>query len=169
MKLLTNRLIITEFNIDMALDIHLNSLDIDNKRFVPDEVFETVDEAKEVIEFLISQYNSKEGPFVYPILTKDLNQNIGYVQLIKVDDGFEIGYHIAKKYTGKGYATEAVMAFLEYLPKKMGIDIVYGICLSDNIASKHVLNKCGFEKVFEGLALYQGESRMVYKSIYKVK
>lgn len=168
MEIITNRLIIKEFNLDMAKDVHLNSLDEDNRRFVPDEVFETEEDAKEVIEFLISRYDSLDGPFVYPIITKDSN-NIGYVQLIKVDDYFEIGYHIAKKYTGLGYATEAVLAFLKEFPKKLGIEAVYGICLSDNIASKHVLNKCGFKPIFEGLGNYQGENRNIYKSIYKVE
>ena len=41
----TERLIITEMTMDMAMDVHKNSLDEDTRRFVPDEVFETVDVA----------------------------------------------------------------------------------------------------------------------------
>lgn len=41
----TERLIITEFTPDMAQAVHENSLDEDNRRFVPDEVFETVEDA----------------------------------------------------------------------------------------------------------------------------
>lgn len=45
MFLLKNeRLTITEFTPDMAQAVHENSLDEDNRRFVPDEVFETVEE-----------------------------------------------------------------------------------------------------------------------------
>ena len=71
----TKRLIIKEFTLDMAYDVHINSLDIDNRRFVPDEVFETIDEAKETIEFLIQQYDKKDGPFVYPIFIKEKGQS----------------------------------------------------------------------------------------------
>ena len=39
---------------DMAMDIHKNSLDEDTRRFVPDEVFETLEDAKETVEFLMS-------------------------------------------------------------------------------------------------------------------
>lgn len=163
----TKRLIIKEFSIDMALDVHLNSLDIDNRRFVPDEVFETIDDAKETISFLMGQYESQDGPFVYPILIKETKENIGYVQMIKLDNTYEVGYHIAKKYTGNGYATEAVMAFLPVITKKLGITEVEGICLKENLASKHVLNKCGFVKTFEGLDNYQGEEREVFKSVWK--
>ncbi len=45
MKIETERLTITRFTMDMAEAVHRNSLDADNRRFVPDEVFETVEEA----------------------------------------------------------------------------------------------------------------------------
>ena len=168
MKIETNRLLITTFKIDMAEAVHLNSLDIDNKRFVPDEVFETIDEAKDVIEYLIEQYNHNDGPYVYPVLIKDTNENIGYVQMIKIDDNkWEVGYHIAKRFTNKGYATEAIQAFLPFMANKLNINEIYGICLKENIASIHVLNKCGFQKIFEGLGDYQGETKEIYISIYK--
>ena len=161
----TNRLIITKLNIDMAEDIHLNSLDQDNRRFVPDEVFETIEDAEQAIEYLIGQYDNG-GPYVYPILKKDTKENIGYVQMIPLDNEWEIGYHIGMKYTKNGYAKEAVTAFLPIITKKLGIKEVIGICLSENMASKHVLNKCGFVKVFEGLGNYQGEKREIFKSVW---
>ncbi|MBE5891037.1 MAG: GNAT family N-acetyltransferase, partial [Lachnospiraceae bacterium] len=46
----TERLIITEMTMDMIMDIHKNSLDEDTRRFVPDEVFETLEDAKETVE-----------------------------------------------------------------------------------------------------------------------
>lgn len=166
MKLETERLIIVEFTPDMAEDVHLNSLDEDNRRFAPDEVFETVEEAKETLEFLIAQYGSDKGPFVYPVLTK-AGQNIGYVQLVSIDGGWEIGYHIAKQHTGKGYATEAVKAFLPYICAEINIKQVYGICLQENAASLKVMEKCGFEKLYAGEGLYQGKMRPIVKNVWK--
>ena len=169
MRIETERLLIVEFLIEMAEDVHKNSLDEDNRRFVPDEVFETVEDAKATIEFLMSQYGGTEGPLVYPILLKGDGSNIGYVQMVPVDDGiWEIGYHVAKVYTGKGYATEAVKAFLPVAAKQVGTNSVQGICLSENVASKHVLQKCGFNPVFEGIGDYQGEKRDIFKSVWKL-
>ena len=80
----TDRLFITEMTADMAMDVHKNSLDEDIRRFVPDEVFETPEEAEETVEFLMSQYGTADGPLVYAVLLKDGEKNIGYVQLVPV-------------------------------------------------------------------------------------
>lgn len=162
----TERLIIREFDIEMAQAVHENSLDEDNRRFVPDEVFETVEEARETVEFLMSQYGSEDGPLVYPVFTK-VGDNIGYVQLAPIDEGWEIGYHIAKKYTGNGYATEAVSAFMPYIAERKGIKEIYGICLAENIASVKVMEKCGFTNLFEGVGDYQGEKCEIVKNVLK--
>ena len=46
MNIKTQRLEITEFTLDMVEDVHLNSLDEDNRKFNPDEVFETMEDAQ---------------------------------------------------------------------------------------------------------------------------
>ena len=166
MRIETDRLIITDFTPDMAEDVHLNSLDEDNRRFVPDEVFETVEEARETMAFLMSRYGDDEGPFVHPILLKT-GENIGYVQLVNIGEGWELGYHIAKAYTGKGYATEAAQAFLPVMAKKYGLGCIYGICLADNLASVRVMEKLGFENIFTGVGPYQGAQRPIVKNIWK--
>ena len=163
MKIETERLIITEFTMDMAEAVHLNSLDEDNRRFVPDEVFETVEEAAETVEFLIGVYKNGDGPLVYPVLLKD-GTYVGYVQAVPFDDGtWEIGYHIGSNYTKQGYATEAVKAFLPVIMPKLGISRIVGICLADNKASAKVMERCGFIKEFEGIGPYQGEDREICK------
>ena len=88
----TSRLIITELTQDMAMDVHRNSLDEDTRAYVPDEVFETPEDAKTALEFLISRYGSTDGPLVYALITKDTGKNIGYVQLVPIGGGkWEIG------------------------------------------------------------------------------
>lgn len=166
MKIETERLIITEFDLSMAENVHKNSLDEDNRRFVPDEVFETIEDAKETIEFLMSVYETGDGPLVYPVLLKD-ETNIGYVQLVPIEEGYEVGYHIGKEYTGKGYATEALGAFLQDIMPKKNLDAVYGICVSENFASVKVLEKSGFKKEYEGMGQYQGENRQIVKYVLK--
>ncbi|NLD84189.1 MAG: GNAT family N-acetyltransferase [Clostridiales bacterium] len=159
------RLLITEFSSEMSPDVHRNSLDEDNRRFVPDEVFETEEEAREALAFLMSRYEGNAGPFVYPVLLKT-GENIGYVQAAPIGNGWEAGYHIAKPYTGRGYAAEAVSAFLPVIARQLDIDRVEGVCLKENAASVRVLEKCGFRRLYAGPGRYQGEERAIVKTVW---
>ena len=153
----------------MYFDVWQNSLDENNRRFVPDEVFETLEIATEVVNDLIDAYQSEDGPFVYAVIRNEDEVNLGYVQLVKIDLGWEIGYHIAKQYNGNGYASSAVKLFLVYLKQNTNYDEIYGVALADNLASRRVLEKNGFELIFEGIDWYQGEKRKIIKTIKKLK
>ena len=167
MKVKTARLMIAEFDKSMVEAVHINSLDEDNRRFVPDEVFETVEDAAETVEFLMSVYENGDGPLVYPVLLKD-GTYIGYVQAVPSDDGpWEIGYHIGGSYTKRGYATEAVSAFLPVIMKQIGISEIVGICLAENKASVRVMERCGFTKLYEGVGNYQGQERLVCRFVFR--
>ena len=166
MKLETKRLTITEFRPGMAQSVHLQSLDEDNRRFVPDEVFETVEEAAETIAILMDCYKTGEGPLVYPILLKG-GTYIGYVQAVPLEDGtWEIGYHVGADYTKQGYATEAVTAFLPVIMDRLSLRQMQGVCLAENLASRKVLERCGFVKQYEGPGNYQGSERNICRYVY---
>ena len=169
MNIKTKRLEITRFTMDMAPAVHVNSLDEDNRAFNPDEVFETLEIAQDTVGFLMSVYENGDGPLVYPVLLTD-GTNVGYVQAVPMDDGtWEIGYHIGKDYTGKGYASEAVKAFLPVIMEKLSITEMLGICVAENKASIKVLENAGFVKEFEGLGIYQDEERHIYKYRYSAR
>ena len=153
----------------MSYDVWQNSLDEDNRRFVPDEVFETLEEAQDVVKALIDCYSHEDGPFIYAVIRNIDSANLGYVQLVKINEGYEIGYHIAKKYTGHGYATEAVNLFLDYLKNNSNLKDIYGVALATNKASRRVLEKTGFKLYFEGMDLYQGKRRKIIKTVKAVK
>ena len=103
-----------------------------------------MDEAKEKVEYLIECYSQKSGPQVYAILLKN-GTYIGLVHAVFMDDGsWKIGYHVGYKHTGKGYASEAVKAFLPVIMKRLGITEMRGICALDNLSSIRVMEKNGF-------------------------
>ena len=155
----TPRLIVKTFHPDMAADVSANSYDEAIMRFVPDEHFPTEEDALAVISYLMECYNTSVGPFVYPVFLKD-GVNIGYVQLVPIDEGFEVGYHVAPKYINQGYATEALTAFLPWIMKEKSVSTVYGIVDKDNHASIRVLEKCRF--VYDQ-ALKDPKIRYIYK------
>ena len=164
----TERLRIEEFTPEMARVVHENSLDEDNRRFLPDEVFETPGEAAETIAFLMSRYGGQEGPLVYPVLLKD-GTVIGHVQAVPLEDGgWEAGYHIAKRYARNGYATEALRAFLPVVMNTLGIREIKGICAADNTASRRVMEKSGFHPDGEETAFYHGRQAAVCRFTFRL-
>ena len=164
----TDRLVITQLRADMAEDILRNSQDEDNRRFVPDEVFDTLEEAQEVVAFLMEAGKGSEGPYLYPVLTK-AGENIGYVQACMAENGWEVGYHIAKAHTGRGYATEALGAFLPRIVDKLKISCIDGVVLEENAASHRVLEKCGFVLDYQGEGTYQGQPRALRRYVWPQK
>lgn len=169
MRIETQRLIITEFTPEMAEAVHLQSLDDDTRRFLPDEVFETVEAASETIDFLMGVYQTGDGPLVYPILLKE-GTYMGYVQVVPLEDGtYEVGYHVGSAFTKRGYATEAVTAFLPVILPRLGISRIAGICLAENQASVKVLERCGFTKEFDGMGSYHGKEQHICKFVYTLR
>lgn len=156
---------IVKMNKSMYFDIYRNSIDEDNRKYVPDEVFDSLEEASEVVNQIINAYDSEDGPFVYSVIRKKDNANLGYVQLVKLQEEWEIGYHIAKIYSNNGYATQAVKLFLEYVERNTNIKQIFGIALASNKASRKVLEKCGFILIYEGDGLYQGFKRKIIKTV----
>ena len=168
MKIETERLEITELTPDMARDIHEGSLDAETARFVPDEVFASAEEARKAVVMLTAHYTTLDGPLVYAVVEKESGCFTGYVQLVPMKGGaWEIGYHISEKYRGRGFAAEAVRAFLPVMAETLGIRKVYGVCLKENAASCRVLEKCGFERRFAGRGEYQGKIREIAEYIWK--
>ena len=157
LRVATERLVITALTEDMAGAIQRQSLDAATRRFLPDEVFDTLEEAQKTVRELIQAYQSPDGPFVQAVLHG--HALVGYVQLCRIGEGWEIGYHIGEEYRGRGYAPESVRAFLPVIMARLGLREVWGVADEENAASCRVLEKCGFALVERDVGLCHGETR----------
>lgn len=128
-------------------------------------MFETPSAACEAVDFLTSCYENEDGPFVYAVLLRP-GEYIGHVEAVRIDRGWEVGYHIAEAFTGCGYATEALAAFIPFIMRRLNTSELWGICRADNIASWRVLEKCGFVLEHEVEASYHGKIHMVRRYVY---
>ncbi|MGZ4354521.1 MAG: GNAT family N-acetyltransferase [Gaiellaceae bacterium] len=61
----------------------------------------------------------------------------------------EAGWWIAPEWQGRGLATEAGRASVAYAFDTLGVDRVVSICIEENLASRRVMAKLGFEKLTE--------------------
>lgn len=57
----------------------------------------------------------------------------------------ETGYELAPKHWGRGYATEAARAMLDFGFGTLGLHRIMAYCVAENSASAHVLEKLGMK------------------------
>ena len=109
----------------------------------------SIDEIHDYITKVRQQYlDNKMGRFV--AITKDTNELIGWIGLKfnteEVNNKinfYDIGYRLNEKFWGKGYATEATFAWLNYGFEVMKIPILSAAAHTENIASNKILSKIG--------------------------
>ena len=116
--------------------------------------------AETLEEFDFSTYPGRQDLFA--IRLKENGKLIGIILYFDEKEGTcEIGYGIGSAYWNRGFATEAVGRFLEYLLYEKGFRTVYASFFMENDASRRVMEKCGMtycrysEKELE----YQGIER----------
>lgn len=57
-----------------------------------------------------------------------------------------VGFFFNQEHWGSGYASEALRLVIAFGFRELGMHRISGSCLSDNVASERVLQKCGFTK-----------------------
>lgn len=79
------------------------------------------------------------------IVLKENGHVVGSIDFKYVprDGTTEVGYGMNPNYTGRGYMTEALTAFLAF-GKKLGVESVLAETVPDNVRSQNVLKRCGF-------------------------
>ena len=97
-----------------------------------------------VNRFIEAWKNGRSFPWV--VIIKETNKLIGMIEL-RIDlPKADFGYVFAKNVWGKGYATEAARAVLNWAKSQEEIHLIWATCDIDNIASAKVLEKAGMRK-----------------------
>ena len=140
----TERLIIRPFLESDYKDLHEYLSLKETYRYEPGEPI-SLEEAKK-----LALERAKGTDFWAVILKDDSKKLIGHLSFIRAEPEFfftwEIGYIFNPAFQGKGYATEASRALLEYAFKELGAHRVVGFCSTENISSWRVLEKCGMKR-----------------------
>ncbi len=97
---------------------------------------------KVLTEAILPQYQNGIGRWAVHL--KETREFIGWCGLKKVDDEIDLGYRYVQQYWGKGYATEAAQAVLNFGIQQQLPNIV-GCADLENIASVKVLEKIGLK------------------------
>ncbi|MFI4937778.1 MAG: GNAT family N-acetyltransferase [Candidatus Berkiellales bacterium] len=117
-------------------------------------------------EFITGAINSyqKRGFGPYAVLLKENQTLIGFCgffpQQINHKNEIELGYRLAKKYWGNGYATEAASACFKYALEKLNIKRLISCIEPNNTASIRVAEKVGLKS--EGDSTFHGIPILLY-------
>jgi len=110
----------------------------------------TKEKSKRIINEWLTKYRQgKTAP--WGIVLKENNRLIGtggFVEYVPEHRRAIIGYSLDSTYWGKGYATEAAKAFIEYGIKHLKLNRIESIVRVDNIASRRVMEKAGMSYEF---------------------
>ena len=140
----TNRLLLRTFTEDDAVLIYELNLDPDVIRYTHDPIKDLVHAAEILEKVIIPQYalynHGRWG--VHVKATLEFLGWCGLKYLAELNE-IDLGYRFKKEGWGKGYATEAAYASIQYGFEKIGLQRIVARAEIDNIGSWKVLEKCG--------------------------
>lgn len=134
----------------------------------------TLEDGKAVINGKIAQHQSRHGYGHFLVSLKVIDADpkpIGIVSLVtsrgtNPEAWFpapDVGFGFLPEAQGKGYATEAAGALMEYAKEHWGINEVFGMTRPDNIKSVRTLERLGLEYKGTGkVKMLGGDECVVY-------
>lgn len=142
----TERLLLRKLSFDDADDMYLNwCTDPQVCKFYTWTPHENIDETKSFLKIWIEEY---ENPLVFHwvIIEKQYGRAIGTIYLDDIDQSENsavISCLLSRSCWGKGYATEATKAVINYAFQEAGFDIIKSHHHEENIGSGKALLKSG--------------------------
>ena len=140
----TNRLLLRTFAEDDAALIYELNLDPEVIRYTHDPIKDLA-HASEILEKVIIPQYALYNHGRWAVHVKTTLEFLGWcglkyrAELNEID----LGYRFKKEGWGKGYATEAAYASIQYGFEKIGLQRIVARAEIDNIGSWKVLEKCG--------------------------
>ncbi len=129
----------------------------------------SLEQAQETIDGIVrAQAASDVLPLGFAIALRGEGFLIGNCRLKRDRDDpdqADIAYFLNRRHWGRGYATEATQALINYGFEELGLERIFGLCVPENVPSQRVMEKAGMqaEQAFTFYAeqghFYRGEFR----------
>jgi len=137
---------------------------------ISEPIYSTKEEVRELLEKYISSYQNDDY-YRWAVAEKDSLDCIGQIAVYLVNDKNHWGvieYCIGSQFHRKGYATEATKAVIDFSFERVNFHKIEVCHKEHNIASKGVIQKCGF--TYEGTLrdYFYMDDRYVNKCVYSM-
>ena len=123
----------------------------------------TREDVEEWIEKSLRRYR-EHGISLWAVILKADGQLAGDCGLMRQEvDGVtetEVGYHLARRFQGQGFATEAARACMDHAFLKLGLGRVISLIRAENLPSRRVAERNGM--TVEKEAMFAGLPHLVY-------
>jgi len=173
-KIKTKNLKLRYYNLEDVIPVMEMSQEPLSRRWLSNQVTETVDKTTELLKYLVSEYGKVSVllncDFVLGIEELETGLLVGHVGLSPFKNDIEVGFGISTLHQGKGYATEAVLAVSQWALSDCGLSSIVGLVDIKNLGSKRVLEKSGFihEETFPGKDYSKENECCVYRKRIRI-
>jgi len=148
-----------------APKVHAMSRELSLRTWLPDQVYESETGALEVLRYLIDKCRDPGSPvcapYVLAVCLRSSLELIGHVGLSPLEGEVEVGYAIEEKQQGRGFASEAVGAVVDWALQRFDLPRVLGIVAKDNAPSCRVLENAGFTLKSEAMGSLHGRLGLI--------
>lgn len=146
----TERLILRSLESGDAGEIYAMRSDADVMRFIR-EPQKNIGESLDWIRLVSSRWQSEQTGFC-AMIERRSGAFVGWCGVWRLEETgeTEIGYAVAKKFWGKGFAAEAARQFLRYAFAELDAEKVVAVARPENAASIRVMEKIGMSFVRTG-------------------
>lgn len=149
----TDRLFLREIQLSDAEDLFELDADPLVHRYIDKKPVQSKEQVIEAIHFIRKQYR-ENGIGRWAVVDQHSGECIGWCglkffrePLNNLVNIYELGYRFKHKHWGKGYATESAKAVVGYGFDVLNLENIYAMTDPENLDSRHVLEKLGFQFV----------------------
>lgn len=142
----SERLLFNELSVKYTEQIYEYASDEEVTRYVAWKRHRSTSDTLEFLDWAHQEKNTRNH-YNFGLIIKDTEEFIGTIGIsnyLADEQCVDFGYVLNKKYWGNGYATEATKAMIAFTFQLDGIEVIKAYAFEENIASRRVLEKCGF-------------------------
>lgn len=147
----TDRLILRELRLSDAEAFFAMDNNPNVHRYLWNKPTQKIEETLEIITFVRKQYLDN-GIGRFAIISKETKEFMGWAglkfntEMVNNKTNFyDIGYRLDEKFWGRGYASEASFAWVQYAFETLKIKTIEAATHIENVASNKILQKIGMQ------------------------
>ncbi|MFC3886091.1 GNAT family N-acetyltransferase [Bacillus songklensis] len=144
----TERLRLQQITNEHVFDLFTYFSRDDLTKYYDIDTFYTMEQSFSLVHFFKRRFRSREG-IRWGLINKETNRLIGtcgFHRIEKINRKAELGYDLSPDYWQQGFMTEAARRIVEFGFNDMGLHRIEAYYFEDNLASRQLLLKLGFQR-----------------------